>query len=253
IAVNGSSSHASCGYQARATMVNATACRVWPDGKLNSSSGAIQARMRTSAAKGRGRRVQRLRPLYSSRAMAPVAAMWAEARRPSAPSNSPIAATSTYQTRPSPRRLVAANRRSTPAWAHQSLVRKQTTRSARWRSGKGRMDIGMAPAVGDALEDGVEIRRHVGRAQRLHRVARVGAHGAARSVLEREAAGGIDERGFVVQRDGGPMHAVLQVLAGSAVAIGDGGHAAGHGLDGDVAEGFGQAREQEQIGAGEVA
>src|SRR3546814_19949601 len=63
--------------------LKATACSVCPDGKLNSSSGAIHARMRTSAANGRGRRVQRLIALYSSSATAPVAARCSAADRKS--------------------------------------------------------------------------------------------------------------------------------------------------------------------------
>src|SRR5690606_40232176 len=131
--------------------------------------GAIQARMRTSAANGRGRRVQRLSALYSSSAMAPVAAMCAEARRPSMPSTSTIAAISTYQATPSPRRLTVAKTFSTPLRAHQALVRRQSRRSAAKRLCEGSVDIGVAPAVGDAGEDGVEIGGDLGRTQRLHR------------------------------------------------------------------------------------
>src|SRR3546814_5439069 len=68
MAADGSSSHAIAGECATATRLKATACSVCPDGKLNSSSGAIHARMRTSAANGRGRRAQRLIALYSSSA-----------------------------------------------------------------------------------------------------------------------------------------------------------------------------------------
>ena len=45
---------------ASATIVKVTACSVWPDGKLNSSSGAMCATISRWARNGRGRRVQRL-------------------------------------------------------------------------------------------------------------------------------------------------------------------------------------------------
>jgi hypothetical protein len=55
--VKGSSSHASAGYQLVATTVKATACSVWPEGKLNTSSGATRAMTLWSLAQGRGRRM----------------------------------------------------------------------------------------------------------------------------------------------------------------------------------------------------
>src|SRR3546814_12776357 len=88
--------------------LKATACSVCPDGKLNSSSGAIHARMRTSAANGRGRRVQRLIALYSSSATVPVAARCSEARSPASPSNLNSADNHTYQDQPPPSRRTQA-------------------------------------------------------------------------------------------------------------------------------------------------
>src|SRR5690606_6469739 len=106
--------------------------------------------------------------------------MCVEARRPSMPSTSTIAAISRYQATPAPARLTVAKTRSTPLRAHQPLACRQRKRSAaRWRLGKRGVGIGGAPAVGDALEDGVEIGRDPCRAQRLHGLARVVAHPAA--------------------------------------------------------------------------
>ena len=89
-------------------MLKATACSVWPEGKLNSSSGATGARMRASEAHGRGRLVHRFNSVYSDSAMTPVAARCNDACSPCSPSNSTIAAISAYQNTPSPSRLTQA-------------------------------------------------------------------------------------------------------------------------------------------------
>src|SRR3546814_3568372 len=58
---------------------------------------------------------------------------------------------------------------------------------------------------------------------------------------------------FVAQGDRRAVRSVAQVLAGGAVVERHRRHAAGHRLERDVAERLRQAREQEQVGAGEVA
>src|SRR3546814_7852056 len=62
-----------------------------------------------------------------------------------------------------------------------------------------------------------------------------------------------DEAVFVAQGDRRAVRSVAQVLAGGAVVERHRRHAAGHRLERDVAERLRQAREQEQVGAGEVA
>src|SRR3546814_3352577 len=62
-----------------------------------------------------------------------------------------------------------------------------------------------------------------------------------------------DEAVFVSQGDRRAVRSVAQVLAGGAVVERHRRHAAGHRLERDVAERLRQAREQEQVGAGEVA
>lgn len=112
------------GIIGQCTMLKDTACNVWPEGKLNSSSGATQARMRTSAAYGRGRRVQRLSALYSVNASTPVAAMCADARTPCMPSSTTSNPIKAYQNTPSPRRLMEAKTRRTGLRRHHRLARR---------------------------------------------------------------------------------------------------------------------------------
>ena len=58
--VNGTSSGASHGNHASAIRLKLTACRVCPEGKLNSSSGAMYGVISACARNGRGRFVYRL-------------------------------------------------------------------------------------------------------------------------------------------------------------------------------------------------
>jgi len=65
-------------------------------------------------------------------------------------------------------------------------------------------------------------------------------------------ADGGDEGLFIAIGDRCAMRAIDQVFAGGAVAVGHGRDAAGHGFQGDVAEGFGQAGKHKQVTRGEV-
>src|SRR5690606_988081 len=202
----------------------------------NSSSGAIQAWMRTSEANGRGRRVQRLSPLYNASAIAPVAAMCSDANSPARPSTRTRIAISTYQNTPSPRRLATANIRRTPMHAPIRFARRhQPASRASIRSSGG--EACMASTTRERGEDVVEGGRDVFLAQAGHGIARGGAHGAAQVRVAAEVAGRGDEALFVARRDRRAVGAVAQVLAGGAVVEGDRRHPAGHGERKSVGEG----------------
>ncbi|MNV09165.1 hypothetical protein D3C71_996530 [compost metagenome] len=87
--------------------------------------------------------------------------------------------------------------------------------------------------------------------QALHRSGGVAPEPRAQHVVAGQLQGGGHEPTVIVD-----CHAVLvgaQVLARRAVVEGHRRHAAGHRLQGDVAEGFAAAGKQEQVAAGEVA
>src|SRR5690348_14121023 len=171
-------------------MLKLTACNVWPDGKLNSSSGGTCATTPSQQRNGRGRRVQRLSHRYSASATAPVASMCAAANAPRVPPQAASTSISTYHTTPSPSRLTTLKKRPTARRAPQRLAARQR----RWSNTGNDDGLVMVLVRGQALESGFEIGHDRVRRQRRDAQPCIAAHRAAQHRVDADRVRRADER-----------------------------------------------------------
>src|SRR5690242_9044631 len=250
--VNTANGSARKGNQATATIVKLTACKVWPEGKLYSSSAAARAVTSGCARNGRARRVCSLRVRYSSHAISPVPSICMAATRPRAPPNAASTTISVYQNPPSPSRLMMPKNPWMPRRLAQWFAARHRRGSKAWSTFhlSSSADGVMTVLPHQGAQQFVEFGSHPVRRALLRHEPRVDAKHQACLHIQAQLVSRRDEGPRIRFGNNEPRDAIGDVLLRRRAIECNHRESGRHGFQHHIAEGLGQARKQEHVGAG---
>src|ERR1700754_362408 len=181
-------------------------------------------------------------------AVRPVMAIWTATARPRHPPTTAMTLISAYQKTPSPRRLMAPKKMPMARRAPQRLAATHMRRSRLALRGDGGATF-MDALLGEGLHDRFEFGDDRFGRETGDRRASGGPYGGTYGVVGRQGGGTFDQAAFIA---GGDANAVLPVandFARGGFGVGDHGDARAQRFEHHVAEGFGEAGEDEEIRA----